>query len=78
MAQFGYPPTPPPPPDCDMSKILEFRKPSAKAKNKGKTLCLHDFHKWQLQTTTKFDVKLGKLVSVFRCERCGKQKNQLV
>ena len=61
-----------------MSKILEFRKPSAHAKNKGKTLCLHNFHKWRLQTTTKFDVQQGKLVSVFRCERCGKQKNQLV
>lgn len=61
-----------------MSKILPFRKTPAKSRNKGKTLCLHDFHKWQLLTTTKFDVKLGKLVSVFRCERCGKQKNQLV
>ena len=61
-----------------MSKILEFRKPSAKAKNKGKTLCLHDFHKWKAVTKTKFDVKQGKLVSVFRCERCGKEKTQLV
>lgn len=61
-----------------MSKILEFRKPSPKAKNKGKTLCLHDFHKWKVVTKTQFDVKQGKLVSVLRCERCGKEKTQLV
>lgn len=60
-----------------MSKILPFRKPSPTAKNKGKTLCLHDFHKWKVVTKTQFDVKHGKLVSVWRCERCGKEKTQL-
>ena len=60
-----------------MSKVLEFRKPSPKKKNKGKTLCLSDFHKWAVVTKSKFDVKQGKLVTVLRCERCGKEQTRL-
>lgn len=29
-----------------MGKVLAFKRPSAKDKNKGKTLCLHGHHKW--------------------------------
>jgi hypothetical protein len=58
-----------------MAKILDFKKLSPK--NKGKTLCLHEFHKWKVVTDRKFDVKLGKLVTLYRCERCGKEKTEL-
>ncbi len=59
-----------------MSKILTFKKPTPKEKNRGKTLCLHDFHKWKIVTERKFDVKQGRLVTLFRCERCGKEKTE--
>lgn len=61
-----------------MAKILDFKKPSAQDRNKGKTLCLHDFHKWKVVSERQFDVKRGKLVTLYRCERCGKQKTELV
>jgi hypothetical protein len=61
-----------------MAKILDFKKPSAKDRNRGKTLCLNDFHKWALVTERKFDVRRGKLVTLYRCERCGKEKTELV
>lgn len=61
-----------------MAKILDFKKPSAKDRNKGKTLCLHDFHKWKVVAERKFDVKRGKLVTLSRCARCGKEKTELV
>lgn len=60
-----------------MSNILQFRKPSAKQKNRGKTLCANDFHRWTVATEKRFDVKRGKLVTVLRCERCGKEKLEL-
>lgn len=59
-----------------MSKILTFKKPTPKEKNRGKTLCLHDFHKWKIVTGRKFDVQQGRLVTLFRCERCGKEKTE--
>ena len=57
-----------------MSNVVPFKRPSVKQKHKGKTLCKNGFHKWQVITNNKFDVKEGKLVTVYRCSRCGKEK----
>ena len=57
-----------------MADILPFRKPSPKQKHKGKTLCRHGHHKWAVDKEKQFDVKKGKLVTVYRCKRCGKIK----
>lgn len=54
--------------------ILPFKRPSAKDKHKGKTLCRSGFHKWKVVTERKFDVKQGKLVTQYRCTRCGSEK----
>ena len=59
-----------------MADILPFRKPSLKELHKGKTLCRHGHHKWVVDTDKQFDVKQGKLITVLRCSRCGKQKVQ--
>lgn len=61
-----------------MAKILEFRRPTAKDKNRGKTLCEHGFHKWKVISERKFDVKQGQLVTLLRCERCGAEKTRLL
>lgn len=50
--------------------ILEFKRP----RKPSTTLCRHNHHKWQVDKASKFDVKEGKLVTVYRCARCGKQK----
>jgi len=60
-----------------MARILNFKRPSLKDKNKGKTLCLHNFHKWKVVAERKFDVKQGRLVTLYRCEHCGKEKTEL-
>jgi hypothetical protein len=57
-----------------MAEIIPFRKPSLKEKHKGKTLCRHGHHKWLVDKEKQFDVKEGKLVTVYRCARCDKQK----
>ncbi len=59
-----------------MADILPFKKPAAKSAhhNKGNTLCKQGHHKWQIVTRQKFDVKQGRLVTVFECQRCGKRK----
>jgi len=57
-----------------MADILPFKAPSLKEKHKGKTLCLHGHHKWVMDKAKQFDVKQGKLVTVYRCSRCGKTR----
>ncbi len=57
-----------------MADILPFRKPSLKEKHRGKTLCRHGHHKWVIDKEREFDVKQGKLVTVYRCSRCGKTR----
>jgi hypothetical protein len=57
-----------------MADIIPFRKPSPKEKHRGKTLCRHGHHKWQVDKERQFDVKQGRLVTVYRCSRCGKTR----
>ena len=59
-----------------MGDVLPFRKPKPGEKAKGKTLCREGFHKWELAKHMPFDVKLGKLVTLYRCTRCGATKTQ--
>ena len=61
-----------------MVDIIPFKKKSPAEKHKGKSLCRSGFHKWKIVTEKKFDVKQGKLVTVYQCTRCGKQKNKAI
>lgn len=57
-----------------MGDILPFKKKKASEKHKNRILCDSGFHKWEIMTEQKFDVKQGKLVSVYKCKRCGVTK----
>jgi hypothetical protein len=59
-----------------MADIVPFKKPTLKDKAKGKTLCRRGFHKWIIDQKKQFDVKQGKLITVYQCKRCGKKKTQ--
>jgi len=59
-----------------MGEVVPFVKKKAAEKHKGNTLCRRGFHKWQVLTEQQFDVKQGRLVTVFKCHRCGKLKNE--
>lgn len=54
-----------------MAEIIPFRKPGPAEKAKGKTLCKRGFHKWAIDKDRRFDSRQGRLVTVYRCERCG-------
>ena len=57
-----------------MADILTFKKKKPSDRHKGKTLCRSGFHKWQVVKEKQFDVRQGRLVTIYRCKRCGKQK----
>ena len=59
-----------------MGDVVAFRKPKAAEKARGGTLCKRGFHKWVICKEKQFDVKQGRLVSVFRCSRCGVLKSK--
>jgi len=54
-----------------MGEVVSFRRPGL---HRGKTLCLNGHHKWTIWKKKQFDVRAGKLVTVYRCERCDAQK----
>ena len=54
-----------------MADILEFKKKKLSEKHKGNTLCRNGFHKWKVINEKQFDVKQGRLVTVYECVRCG-------
>jgi hypothetical protein len=56
--------------------VIPFRRPKPAEKARGKTLCREGFHKWVVSKNQRFDVKQGKLVTVYRCSRCGAEKNE--
>jgi len=60
-----------------MAEIISFKKKASqlrKKKAKGGTLCGNGHHDWQTVKEQQFDSKKGKLVTLFRCTRCGKEK----
>jgi hypothetical protein len=58
--------------------VIPFKRPKAKEKHKGKTLCKSGFHKWEIVQEKQFDVKYGKLVTIIKCKRCGITKIEAV
>lgn len=59
-----------------MGDVIKFKRPSLRAKSDGRALCGSGFHKWKAVAERRFDVKRGKLVTVERCERCGKERTR--
>ncbi|MGF1643699.1 MAG: hypothetical protein ACFCUJ_08625 [Thiotrichales bacterium] len=57
-----------------MGDVIAFRRPKPKPPGGGSILCRNGFHKWAIDKEQVFDVKRGKLVTVVRCERCGKER----
>lgn len=54
-----------------MGDVIRFKKPSLQERHRGKTLCKSGFHKWEVVKERRFDVKAGRLVTQYRCQRCG-------
>jgi hypothetical protein len=59
-----------------MTNVINLKKAKQKRAD-GKTLCISGFHKWELQSGRRFDVKQGRLVSTERCKRCGEERIKL-
>ncbi len=54
---------------------LDKKRSDAQAKKaKGNTLCGNGHHKWRIEQGQVFDSKKGKLVTRYKCSRCGKVK----
>ena len=57
-----------------MGEVIPFKRPTVAEKHKGKTLCQSGLHKWKILKEKQFDVKQGKLITVYQCIRCAKIK----
>ncbi|KRT54185.1 hypothetical protein [endosymbiont of Ridgeia piscesae] len=59
-----------------MGEILTFKKRTLSDKHRGQGLCREGFHRWRTVKERQFDVKQGRLVTQFRCSRCGVTKTK--
>ncbi len=59
-----------------MGEVIQFRRPRPGKNTRGKTLCREGFHKWEVWQRTPFDVKEGKLITVYKCVRCGEMRSE--
>lgn len=57
-----------------MADIFEFKQRRLKERHRGKGLCREGLHKWEVVKGSQFDVKQGRLVTRYRCARCGKTR----
>jgi hypothetical protein len=57
-----------------VGEVVPFKKPTAAQQAQGKTLCRRGFHKWVVAKDSRFDSKQGRLVTLYRCVRCGATK----
>lgn len=56
---------------ADIRSLDAARKQARKKRAKATTLCRHGHHRWEVDNQPQFDVKAGKLVTRYRCSRCG-------
>jgi len=59
---------------ADLISFAKEKKKRAKSGVKSRGMCQHGFHKWKIWKDKQFDSKEGKLVTVYRCEKCEAQK----
>jgi hypothetical protein len=59
-----------------MANVVRFKRPKVAQLHKGNTLCRSGFHKWEVIKENGFDVKQGKLITVYQCKRCAKIKSE--
>ena len=59
-----------------MGNVVQFKRPKISERHKGNTLCRSGFHKWEVLNEKRFDVKQGKLITVYQCKRCSKMKSK--
>lgn len=53
------------------------RRQRRRKQGEGRTLCANGRHRWQVEADSRFDVSKGRLVTVYRCSRCGERRHEL-
>ena len=63
--------------NTNIINLRTVRQARLQERAKGITLCGSGFHKWKVDTETRFDVKQGKLMTTQRCTRCNETRTKL-
>lgn len=60
-----------------MAEVVSFkRRERRRRRSEGDTLCRAGRHKWEVVTESRFDVDAGRLVTLLRCRRCGRERTE--
>ena len=63
-------------PTATMTTVIKLRD-ARRARADRQTLCRSGFHRWQVETHARFDVREGKLLTAEVCSRCGEKRTRL-
>ncbi len=61
-----------------MAEIIAFKKEKLSQRPNRNTLCRNGHHEWKVNNKRVFDVKNGKLVTVYSCLWYKKRKFKLI
>ncbi|MCK5881114.1 MAG: hypothetical protein KAG18_04505, partial [Sinobacterium sp.] len=63
----------------DEAKARQLKKRASHVQDtaKKKLMCKNSHHKWRIYTAQRFDVKEGKLLTIYKCEHCGIDKTEM-
>jgi hypothetical protein len=61
-----------------MAEIIPFAPPKKKKHDtpNRSVLCQNGHHRWVVWQKKPFDVKQGRLITIYRCERCGAERSE--
>ncbi len=57
-----------------MGEVVRLPRAKGPARGAGDSICRRGFHRWVIVQGRPFEVKKGRLVTCYRCLRCGKEK----
>lgn len=57
-----------------MGEVIKLPRAKRPTQGPGNILCSRGFHRWAIVQGLPFDVRGGRLVTCYRCLRCGEQK----
>ena len=58
-----------------MTTVVKLQT-ARRARADRQTLCRSGFHRWQVETHARFDVREGKLLTAEVCSRCGEKRTR--
>jgi hypothetical protein len=59
-----------------MGDVVQLKKKKPVEKHRRSLLYKRNFHQWEIDKERQFDTRQGRLMTLYKCKRCGKTKTE--